>query len=385
MHFSSLSLNNFRNYESQTLEFGPGICCFNGNNGAGKTNLLEALHYLAMTRGFQAQGEKYVLKEEESYFMVEGDLVEGGGTQGVRTRKIMCSYMKGKGKKMLLDGKALRRMSEHIGRIPLVLVLPNDTQLIYGGPSLRRKFIDAFISQYDPDYLKRLIRYDKALDQRNAQLSLFFEQGIFDADQLALWDRELIPAGRYIVEARANFLTTYAPIFQKYFSLIVSDKESPRLSIKTQFTENTREEWETLLHQNRDRDRFSQRTSIGTHKDDLEMSINGQAVKNFGSQGQQKTFVIGLKFAQYEMLKAASGRPPVLLLDDIFDKLDVHRLGAIAGILDGFEGQIFVTDTTYERTAAVFGNIKKKSVVYFQVDSGRVEKIKNSHVSEEEE
>lgn len=378
MYFSSLTLNNFRNYESQELEFGPGICCFNGNNGAGKTNLLEALHYLAMTRGFQAQGEKYVLRETETFFMVEGGLQEQD-----RNQTILCSYMKGKGKKMLINGKALRRMSEHIGRIPLVLVLPNDTQLIYGGPSLRRKFMDAFISQYDPEYLKRLIRYDKALEQRNAQLSLFFEQGIFDADQLALWDRELIPAGQYIVSARQNFHATYAPIFKKYFNLIVSDKEDPTLTIKTQFEANTTEEWESLLRKNQDRDRYSQRTSIGIHKDDLEMTIDGQAVKNFGSQGQQKTFVIALKFAQYEMLEAARSRPPVLLLDDIFDKLDVHRLKAIAGILDGFEGQTFVTDTTFARTAAVFGNITRKSVVYFQVESGSVTKISDPHVQEE--
>lgn len=375
MYFSSLSLTNFRNYESQHLEFGQGIICFNGNNGAGKTNLLEALHYLAMTRGFQAQGEKYVLRESESFFMVEGDLEEPD-----RTRRVQCSYMVGKGKKMLVDGRALRRMSDHIGRVPLVVVLPNDTQLIYGGPSLRRKFMDAFISQYDPEYLQRLIRYEKALEQRNAQLSLFFERGNFDADQLALWDRELIPAGQYIVEGRQEFHEKYAPIFARYFALIVSEKETPELAIKTQFEENTEAEWKKLLRKNQEKDRFSQRTSVGIHKDDLELTIDGQPVKNFGSQGQQKTFVIALKFAQYEMLKAVRDRAPVLLLDDIFDKLDVHRLGAIAQILDGFEGQTFVTDTTFERTQAVFGNITRKSVVYFQVESGQVTLHQESHV-----
>lgn len=369
MFFSDLKLSWFRNYESLSLAFVDGINCFTGDNGAGKTNVLEAVHYLALTRGWARSTEKYSIQENAPYFMIEGHLQEKEN----RPLNIQCNYMPPKGKKMLLDKKPLARLSEHIGRVPLITVLPNDTQLIYGSPSVRRKFMDGFISQYSPAYLQQLIRYEQALSQRNALLSLFAERGNWDADQLALWDAQLIPAGHFILKTRRDFLAAYAPIFERYFHLIVSEKETPSLDLSTQFTENSQEEWQRLLTGHRDRDRIAQRTGIGVHKDDLVFRIDGQGVKNFGSQGQQKTFVIALKLAQYEILANRSSAAPVLLLDDIFDKLDLHRLKAIANILDQqVAGQVFVTDTSLDRTQLVFDAGIKRKVKYFRVANGEI-------------
>lgn len=366
MHFSRLRLTNFRNYEDLDLDFVAGINCLTGNNGAGKTNVLEAIHYLAMTRGFHRTTEKYALMEGMPYFVVEGNVKTEEDE-----RAIQCTYMPPKGKKMLVNKRPLKRMSDHIGRIPLVTVLPNDTQLIYGGPAVRRKLIDSLICQYEPEYLQRLIAYEHALAQRNALLSLFGEQGRFDAEELALWDDQLIPNGRFIFDKRTEFLAEYAPRFDVYFHAIVSEKETPNMRHVSQFEVNTEAEWRELFAQHRDRDRFSQRTAVGIHKDDLAFDINGQGVKNFGSQGQQKTFVIALKMAQYEILARHKSTAPVLLLDDIFDKLDIHRLHAIAGMLDEkVHGQVFITDTALDRTQKVFAEVKSREVAYYKVNEG---------------
>ncbi|MEM6269093.1 MAG: DNA replication/repair protein RecF [Bacteroidota bacterium] len=372
MHFSALQMSYFRNYLAQRLEFSPGINCLTGNNGAGKTNVLEAIHYLALTRGWSRNTEKYTLQERAPYFMVEGLLQ----TDDDASERIQCSYMPPKGKKMLVNKKPLARLSSHIGKIPLITVLPNDTQLIYGAPALRRKFMDSFISQYSPAYLQQLIRYDHALSQRNALIALLNEQGRRDPEQLELWDAQLVPAGRAIWQARHGFLTEFARIFLRYFHLIVSDKEQPEITLKSHLQENTAEEWQERLIQNRERDYHAQRTTQGIHKDDLVFTIDGQAVKNFGSQGQQKTFAIALKLAQYEILAARKGTAPILLLDDIFDKLDIYRLKAIAGILDDLvSGQVFVTDTTLERTQSVFAHVKQRTVRYFRVEDGTVGQV----------
>ncbi|MEM7035824.1 MAG: DNA replication and repair protein RecF [Bacteroidota bacterium] len=370
MHFSRLQLQQFRNYDLLQAAFVNGINCITGNNGAGKTNILEAVHYLALTRGWSRNSEKYALKEGMPYFMVAGAVEAAAEETGFQ---IQCTYMPPKGKKMLVNKKALKKMSAHIGRIPVVTVLPNDTQLIYGGPSVRRKFMDGFISQYDPAYLQALIEYENALQQRNALLHIFHDRGAFDAEQLGLWDAQLIPRAQQILAARLAFLEVYAPIFLKYFKAIVSDKEAPEIEIETQVAENTEATWEAMYLQNRDRDRFSQRTSTGIHKDDIRFLIDGQGVKNFGSQGQQKTFVIALKLAQYEILEQKKSKAPVLLLDDIFDKLDIHRLRAIAGILDTkVKGQVFITDTSLERTQTVFSEVKTRSVKFFEVKDGEL-------------
>lgn len=371
MYFADLRLTGFRNYERLALSFSAEINCFTGNNGEGKTNILEAIQYLCTTRGWISKQEKFALREGDPYFSVEGKVENGEGSFGVQ-----CNYMPPKGKRVLIDKRPLDRMSEHVGRIPIVTVLPNDTQLIHGSPSHRRRFMDTLISQYAPEYLAALIQYENALDQRNALLAMMAERRAWDPEQLDLWDQQLTRHGRQIHVHRRAFLEEFEPAFQGYFQLIVSEKERPDLNLATQVADNTDAGWRTILLDGRMQDRFSQRSSVGVHKDDLEFSIGGQSVRNYGSQGQQKTFIIALKLAQYEVLERRSKKPPVLLLDDIFDKLDEHRLKAIASILDTrIQGQVFITDTSLPRMTQVFQALNHRKVQHFQVENASVAPI----------
>jgi DNA replication and repair protein RecF len=367
MHFSALKLTHFRNYAQLALDCGPGINCLTGNNGEGKTNVMEAVHYLCMTRGWAAKSERYALQEGMPYFSVEGHV------QGTAAMEVQCNYMPPKGKRILVDRRPLPRMTDHVGRIPVVTVLPDDTQLIHGTPGTRRRFMDALISQYAPSYLQALLAYEHALAQRNALLALLHERGAWDAEQVAWWTAQLIPQGRIIQQQRAAFLAAFEPIFLRYFHRIVSEKETPTLVLETQFTSDTAEEWQQRMQDGLTRDRHAQRTGVGTHKDDLVFTIGGQPVKNYGSQGQQKTFVIALKLAEYELLEGRCQTAPILLLDDIFDKLDAHRLAAIAGLLeDPIRGQVFISDTSLERIRGVFAHVKAREIRYFHVGQGCV-------------
>ncbi len=373
MYFTSLQLTQFRNYSFLKTRFCPGINALTGNNGEGKTNVLEALHYLAVTRGFQRRGEGYALQEGSPYFTVDGEWLEAE-----EPLRIQCSFMPPKGKSMVLNRHVLRKMSDHIGRIPIVTVLPNDTQLIHGSPSVRRKFMDAFISQYDRAYLDALLHYDKALNQRNALLTLFAERRTWDEEQLKLWDQQLIGPGIRIHEARRKFLEEFANIFLRYFHLIVSDREQPEIDLQSDLELNTEDEWRELFQASRQQDRYAQRSSKGIHKEDLVFTINQQGVKYYGSQGQQKTFVIALKLSQYEMLEKRTGKHPLLLLDDVFDKLDIHRLRSIAGILHSeVKGQVFITDTSLERTQEVFSGYDDdgREVKFYLVKEGTVTEL----------
>lgn len=368
MHIRKLSLTQFRNYDTLEMTCSSGINCIVGPNGAGKTNVLDAIHFLAFTRGYRTGSDRQAVKQGEDFFLNVAEIV-----QQPHDTQVQCNFIKGKGKKILVDQEVLKKMSEHIGSIPLVAMFPMDTELINGPSALRRKFLDMLISQYDPQYLRQLIQYDRILQQRNALLKLFGEQRRFSAEELSLWDMQLIPAGQYIYTSRQVFLEEFLPHFTKYFHQIVSEAENPTIDYKSQLTENTDEVWQALLDQYQEKDRVLQYSGAGIHRDDLVFKIDGKAVRNFGSQGQQKTFVISLKLAQYALLQKHAERQPILLLDDIFDKLDEHRLKEIAQLLDDhIEGQIFVTDTSYERLFDVFGKAEKKEVMFFKVADNQV-------------
>jgi DNA replication and repair protein RecF len=372
MHFAELHLTHFRNYTGMSAHFSAGINVITGNNGEGKTNILEAIHYLSMTRGWHSKTEKYALKEDEQYFIVEGFLEEADGRHNVQ-----CNYLPPKGKKIIVDKRPLQKMSDHIGRIPSVAVLPSDTQLIDGGPGVRRKFMDSLICQYSQEYLQKLIAYDHALMQRNALLTLMGERRRWDPEQLQLWSAQLVQPGIFILEMRKQFLAKFLPAFLEYFQWIVSDKETPTLTLETQFSRNDSAEWLARFQADEERDRYAQRTGSGIHKDDLVFQIEGQGVKNYGSQGQQKTFVIALKLAQYALLGQEKDVAPLLLLDDIFDKLDMHRLRAIARMLDErVQGQVFITDTSLERCAKVFSEVKTREIRYFCVANAAIHPAK---------
>lgn len=367
-YLEGLQLTQFRSYLELMLDFSPDINCLTGPNGAGKTNVLDALHYLAFTRGFRHHQDKQAVLDGTQFFFIGGTWVRD------KSRKqVHCNFMHGKGKKLLINQKPVDRMSDHIGMIPLVAILPSDTDLINGPSGERRRFLDMLISQYDHQFLHHLIQYDRALQQRNALLKMMAEQRYFDADQLALWDTQLIPHGQVIRDGREQFVEAFAPIFAEYFSAIVSDREQPHLHYRSQLPDNEAATWQQFLTDNQEKDRVNGYTVGGIHRDELVFRIDEHSVRHYGSQGQQKTFVIALKLAQYELLQQRSGMAPLLLLDDLFDKLDRHRLGQIADLLASkVSGQVFITDTSLEKLQEIFAD-SARELRYFRVADATVQ------------
>jgi len=362
VYIHQLTLTQFRNYEELDITFSKGINCILGPNGAGKTNILDAIHYLALTRGFRSSQDKQAIKEGETFFLIQGE----AGNEYIKY-KIQCNMVRSKGKKILINQKPLKKSSEHIGRIPLVAILPYDTELITGASANRRKFLDILISQYNPGYLDHLIQYDKILSQRNALLKQFAENQYVDVEQLELWNMQLFPHGQVIHEERKAFIQDFLPVFGEYFHRIVNQTEQPQIVYRSHLVDNTLEEWETLFAERLLKDRVNQYTTGGVQRDELIFQIDEQSVRNYGSQGQQKTFVIALKLAQYHLLAQRTRFSPVLLLDDIFDKLDEFRLQRIANLLDQeIKGQVFITDTSYDRLASVFNSTARK-VTFFHI------------------
>jgi DNA replication and repair protein RecF len=371
VYFSRLQLTQFRNYRALDMRFGKGINCISGVNGAGKSNILDALHYLALTRGFRSSQDRQAVQEGEGFFLIEGTVDHEGITQDVQ-----CNYLPGKGKKLLVNRQPLTKMSDHIGNIPLVSIMPNDTELISGSASVRRRFLDMLISQYDHSYLVNLIQYDRILSQRNALLKFFMEHRTFDQEELELWNAQLVPYGISLLRDRRQYLKEYLPIFREFFKKIVSRKETPDVTYETQVEDNTIDGWLAMLRDKQEKDRILQYTSSGIHRDDLDFSINGISARNFGSQGQQKTFVAALKLAQYRLLEQHKRMAPILLLDDIFDKLDVHRLNSIANILDReIDGQVFVTNTSHDQLEEIFRNPINSETTFFHVEDGKMSRI----------
>lgn len=349
MHITQLSLTQFRNYAERSIEPCAGINCFWGKNGTGKSNILDAIHFLALTRSFRNTQDALAIQDGAQFFLVQGQFIRDAATYSVQ-----CNCVKGRGKRLIFNGKGTRP-SEYYGMMPLVAVLPSDTELINGAAAERRKWMDMLVAQYDRAYLQHLMQYEKVVEQRNALLKYFAEQNTFDAEQLELWNMQLVPHGMALLERRRAFLAEFQPMFEQYFRAIVSHTETPEIAYQATVADNTAEAWHALLAKSADKDRVLQRTNIGVHRDDALFSINGISAKHFGSQGQQKTFVIALKLAEYDLLHAHTGVSPILLLDDIFDKLDDSRVEGIATLLhERAAGQVFITDTSYERLQRVF-------------------------------
>lgn len=346
MYLQKLSLVNFKNIETQTFDFQQKINCFVGNNGVGKTNVLDAIYYLSFTKSYFNPIAGQNIRHGQEFFVVEGDYV-----LNERQEKIICSLKRGQKKVLKRNGKAYDKFSEHIGQLPLVIISPADRNLIVEGSDTRRKFIDGVISQQDKKYLHALISYNKVVSQRNALLKYFAANRTFDALNLKVYDEQLIEYGTRIYEKRKAFLQEFAPIFNEKYQIISGAKETVNLHYKSQLHDVV---FEALLQQSLDKDKIVQYTSSGIHKDDLSFEIGTHPIKKFGSQGQQKSYLIALKLAQFEFIKQQAGVTPILLLDDIFDKLDEHRVSQIIQLVNNDEfGQIFITDTHFDRTENV--------------------------------
>lgn len=350
MHLKSLSLVNFKSHVDLQLDFSPEVNVFVGDNGVGKTNLLDAIHYLSFCKSFLIPIDRQSIRIDEKFFLIQGMFQREEKEIG-----ISVSVQLGQKKKVKRNKKEYEKLAEHIGEFPVVVISPYDTNLIIEGSDTRRKFIDSIISQMDKSYLDKLMRYNKILQQRNALLKRFQELRIFEPESIEVWDVQLVDLADYIYKKRNTFLQEFIPIFQELFEMISGNKEQIHIEYQSQLSSiNMAEE----LQRVRPKDAAVGYTTVGTHKDDLIFLINDQPIKKFGSQGQQKSFLIALRLAQFAFLTDRMAAKPILLLDDIFDKLDHNRVEQLMKLVsDHTFGQVFVTDTDRERIDKVFGQI----------------------------
>lgn len=346
MQLQKLSLINFKNFESHEFEFDHKINCFVGENGIGKTNALDAIHLLAFGKSYFNPIASQNINHNENFFVVDGTFL-----RDQKTEKIICSLKRGQKKLIKRNGKLYDKLSDHVGLLPLVIISPSDRDLITEGSETRRKFIDSVISQGNKTYLQTLINYNKVLAQRNALLKYFALNHTFNQETLSIYNDQLDQYGGHIHLERKKFLENFIPIFKERYKDISSGKESVDLKYQSQLEHK---ELRQLFIENLNKDKALQYTSVGTHKDDLSFEINDHPIKKFGSQGQQKSYLVALKLAQFDFIKQQSGHTPILLLDDIFDKLDEQRVSQIISLVnkDAF-GQIFISDTHKERTENV--------------------------------
>jgi len=357
MILKTLSLVNYKNFESQDFEFDIKINCFVGANGVGKTNVLDAIYYLSFGKSYFNPIASQNIKHNEDFFVVDGIF-----EKNQKTEKIVVSLKRGQKKMIKRNGKAYEKFSEHVGFIPLVIISPADRDLIIEGSDTRRKFIDSVISQSDKNYLNNLINYNKVLAQRNALLKYFALNNTYNAQTINVYNEQLDNYGREIFETRSAFLNTFIPIFKSRYKAISNANEEVNLSYRSNLFEGSLKE---LLVKSINKDKSLQYTSVGIHKDDLIFEIETYPIKKFGSQGQQKSFLIALKLAQFDFLKAQSGVSPLLLLDDIFDKLDENRVSQIIGLVDDENfGQLFISDTHAERTENVVKQVHQSYKIF---------------------
>ncbi|MDP3313082.1 DNA replication/repair protein RecF [Lutibacter sp.] len=343
MYLQKITLVNFKNFKSQLFEFQSKINCFVGNNGVGKTNVLDAIYYLSNAKSYFNPVATQNINHTEEFFMIEGTYQIQD-----KTETVVCSLKRGNKKVIKKNGKAYEKFSEHIGYLPLVIISPADRDLIIDGSDIRRKFMDSVISQSNKSYLQALINYNKVLTQRNALLKYFALNRIFDHLNLKVYNEQLNSYSVIIFEERKAFLNDFVPIFKHKYALITNCEESVDLIYKSHLNEG---DFLDLLDENLERDRLLQFSTIGVHKDELIFEIDGYPIKKFGSQGQQKSYLVALKLAQFEFIKKQSNVKPILLLDDIFDKLDDLRVTQLINLVNNDEfGQLFISDTHKERT-----------------------------------
>lgn len=346
MHLQRITLVNFKNFESQSFDFEDKINCFVGNNGVGKTNVLDAIYYLSFSKSYFNSVATQNIRHNEDFFMIEGSY-----QMKDRIDTVVCSLKRGHKKVIKRNGKMYEKFSDHIGYLPLVIISPADRDLIIEGSDTRRKFIDSVISQSNAKYLQTLINYNKVLAQRNSLLKYFAANRIFDVVNLNVYNDQLNRYGIEIYKSRKEFLEAFIPIFKKRYESISSSKEKVDLVYKTQMDDG---DLLDLFDKSLEKDRILQFTTVGIHKDDLSFEIDGYPIKKFGSQGQQKSYLVALKLAQFDFIKEQIQVKPILLLDDIFDKLDDSRVAQIISLVNNDEfGQLFISDTHKERTEEV--------------------------------
>jgi DNA replication and repair protein RecF len=359
MILEKLSLMNYKNITEATLELSPKINCFIGQNGVGKTNVLDAIYYLSFCHSATNPMDSQVIRHGEEFFMIEGKY------DGVC---VSAAMKRGQKKHFKRDKKEYKRLSEHIGLIPIVVVSPSDTLLIEGGSEERRRLMDMVISQYDPTYIETLNRYNKALLQRNTMLKA---EGEPDPEVIGIWEEQMAVTGEVIYQKRDAFVREMVPVFQRFYERISGNKEQVVLNYLSHCQRGSLLE---VIQHDRMKDRAVGYSLHGIHRDDLEFMLGDHLMKREGSQGQNKTFVVSLKLAQFDFLKRTNSKTtPLLLLDDIFDKLDARRVEQIVSLVAGDEfGQIFITDTNRDHLDQIL-SASSHDYKIFYVDNGYVQ------------
>lgn len=367
MFLKKLSLVNFKNYASVDIDLGEGVNAFTGGNGEGKTNLLDAIHYLAMCKSYFNSSDLNNVKKGEELFVLQGVFKVNEVDE-----LISCGFKKGQKKVLKRNQKEYDRLADHIGFIPTVMISPTDVSLITDGSEERRRFLDSIISQFDRIYLDDLINYGRVISQRNAYLKQAYQSRKFDADSLSIWDEQLVPLGNRIHQVRKKFITELIPIFSQYYDFISGGKESIDIIYESNLNEQS---FEDLLRTSLEKDKILQYTTSGTHRDDLIFLINGFTVKKIASQGQQKSFLIAMKLAQFEFMARLKKMKPILLLDDIYEKLDDNRISRLMELVSKHNfGQIFITDTHLDRVQDIFRRIGEE-VRCFEVNGMAVTEL----------
>jgi DNA replication and repair protein RecF len=366
VHLNTLKIINFKNYEEQEMAFSDKINCFVGNNGAGKTNLLDAIYYLSFTKSYFNSVDQLNIRHGETFFAIHGSFQRNSELPN----QVSCIQKAGIKKQFRINTKDYDRIADHIGQFPCVMVSPYDRDLINEGSDVRRKFIDAVISQFDKAYLDSLIRYNRLLEQRNGLLKQFAERRQTDRGLLLLIDEQMMAPATNISDKRKSFLEGFAPIFRHYFEFISGGKEAVSIEYDSQLMAGS---YLDIVDEAFPKDQSLRYSSAGIHKDDFVFNLEGYPVKRFGSQGQQKSFAVALKLAQFDFTRDLIGFKPILLFDDIFDKLDPDRVQQIIQLVDNDSfGQVFITDTEPERIRRTFEKVAINHRV-FEIHGGSVD------------
>ena len=342
MQLKKLSLINFKNVVQADLEPGPGINCFVGNNGAGKTNAIDAVYYLSIGKSSLPMTDAQCMLHGEDFFVLDGRY----RTDDDRAEQVVCTYSRKGGKTLKRNGKEYERLADHVGGFPVVIVSPADGALISDAAEERRRYLNGFISQFDRAYLTAVMRYNAVLAERTRLLKVSS-----DETMLRIYDRQLVEHGTLIHARRRAAVGRLQPVVAEFYGRLSGDREQVELHYRSELDERPFEE---LLLAARQKDLINQFTTAGVHRDDLLLKIGGYPLRKYGSQGQQKSFLIALKLAQYVVVAAERGEKPILLLDDLFDKLDADRVEQLIRLVAGAEfGQIFLTDCNRDRLQSI--------------------------------
>lgn len=360
MRLKKLLLINFKNIQQADICMSDGINCFVGDNGAGKTNILDAIHYLSMSKSAFTMTDGQSVHHGEDFFVTEGSYL----TDDDRAELVNCSFSRRGGKVLKRNGKEYDRLADHVGCFPVVIVSPQDSELITDAAEERRRYLNGFLSQIDRAYLQSMMRYNAVLAERNR-----FLKTSSDESMLQIYDMQLEEHGTKVYECRKLMIERMQPLVAEYYKVLADDREQVEMTYRSELAEMPMMD---LLLRSRERDVVNQFTTSGVHRDDVVFRIGGYPLRKYGSQGQQKSFLIALKLAQYRLVAEALGEKPILLLDDLFDKLDMGRVEKLLTLVSGDDfGQICITDCNKVRLEGILDRAGREYSL-FTVDGGDV-------------